>query len=762
MHFSARQSKTTKAPSHDEASRSLTRPVPSNPFLDHPLLKLQRAIGNQNTERLLRARLEGSPSVPPIGNEALQSPGEPLDSSTRASMKRHFGHYFSRVPIHPPAIGEIQPKLAINKPGDKYEQEADRIADQVTATQAHTDVSNVSRRIQRLPGRTVRQADTAPASVGHALASPGNGLEPTLREDMEQRFGHDFSRVRVHWGAAAEQSARDLNATAYTLGHEIVFGAGRFRPHTPEGKRLLTHELAHVVQASDHGDTGIFRQADSAVQQVDPTVQQSMTPEGISRLSNEEIDHRIQAILDQLRTLKDGTPEHQAAHANLTLLEQEVNSRGYYSPVLVKDGLISAVGELLSKVAGVEQSLTAVFGSGVLNQGAIDLFKSRYGRNGINQAQWISAALNEAGQLTLTAPDNDPNAAFEAFGAAGTRLVAAMFGAQLLSVWLAFLQLSDVVLQRVAVYSVEHLFLKMEELWLRFDKPFAELSSLDPARVQATAVALPALLNQLVAEHTSLIAEIEKAVRNAQKIMQVAAFVELVTSLASLRISLPPRTPGPPLVGVGIMAGGFTSSGALVGARLVITVEWVEMIRRLIAAGVIAVPVAAAGVRAGVIMMASNAPSGTPPVPGTAAEVVSSGTTPLEPGQSPLGKYGIDKYGTFANRPNDKFAGHELLQNLWLEVKGFGRRLVGPASRENPAVALTHAEHVEVGRQQYKLGLFDRQKIAQMSAAEIIESNALAMKRAGIPDFVIEALKREALMHAATLKPPVGGGVPVP
>jgi hypothetical protein len=59
----------------------------------------------------------------------------------------------------------------------------------------------------------------------------------------------------------------------------------------------------------------------------------------------------------------------------------------------------------------------------------------------------------------------------------------------------------------------------------------------------------------------------------------------------------------------------------------------------------------------------------------------------------------MDRYGSFANRPKDKLAGHELLENPWLEVKGYGKRLASAASRDNPAVGLTHAEHAEVGRQ---------------------------------------------------------------
>ena len=152
----------------------------------------------------------------------------------------------------------LQTKLTVNEPGDIYEQEADRIADQVMATPAHPAVSGAPPRIQRFSGQSNGQMDAAPASVDQALASPGRPLEPALRQDMEQRFGHDFSQVRVHSGAAAEQSARDVNAHAYTVGHNIVFGAGRFAPGTHEGRRLIAHELTHVVQQKGSPSRGII------------------------------------------------------------------------------------------------------------------------------------------------------------------------------------------------------------------------------------------------------------------------------------------------------------------------------------------------------------------------------------------------------------------------------------------------------------------------------------------------------------------------
>ena len=142
----------------------------------------------------------------------------------------------------------LQTKLRINEPGDAYQQEADRVAEQVLAKPAHPGASSAPLRIQRHTGQATGNVDTAPASVDRALASPGRPLEPALLQDIEQRFGHDFSGVRVHSGAAAEQSAQDVNANAYTVGQNIVFGQGRFEPGTQEGRNLIAHELTHVVQ----------------------------------------------------------------------------------------------------------------------------------------------------------------------------------------------------------------------------------------------------------------------------------------------------------------------------------------------------------------------------------------------------------------------------------------------------------------------------------------------------------------------------------
>jgi len=82
----------------------------------------------------------------------------------------------------------------------------------------------------------------------NAIKGGGRPLVESERAYFEPRFGADFSQVRVHTGAQAAKSARIVNAKAYTLGYDVVFDAGEYSPENPAGKRLLTHELAHVVQ----------------------------------------------------------------------------------------------------------------------------------------------------------------------------------------------------------------------------------------------------------------------------------------------------------------------------------------------------------------------------------------------------------------------------------------------------------------------------------------------------------------------------------
>ena len=91
-------------------------------------------------------------------------------------------------------------------------------------------------------------ASVAPPIVHEVLRGTGQPLDPATRGQMEPRFGHDFGRVRVHADGPAAESARAVNAHAYTVGSDIVFAAGRYAPQTDSGRRLLAHELTHVIQ----------------------------------------------------------------------------------------------------------------------------------------------------------------------------------------------------------------------------------------------------------------------------------------------------------------------------------------------------------------------------------------------------------------------------------------------------------------------------------------------------------------------------------
>ena len=159
----------------------------------------------------------------------------------------------------------LQRKLAIGASNDSLEREADRVADQVLASTGSNAHRSAPLRIQRHAEQTVGATDNTPDSVDRALAGSGKPLEPVLRQDMEQRFGHDFSRVRVHSDGAAEQSARDVNARAYTVGRNVVFAAGQFAPETHQGRRLLAHELTHVVQQHQWQGEILQKQADDVM-----------------------------------------------------------------------------------------------------------------------------------------------------------------------------------------------------------------------------------------------------------------------------------------------------------------------------------------------------------------------------------------------------------------------------------------------------------------------------------------------------------------
>jgi len=122
---------------------------------------------------------------------------------------------------------------------------------------------------KRDDGGAGRVSSAATPTVTDALRSGGQPLDGDTRDFMESRFGHDFGQVRVHADSRASDSARAVNAKAYTVGRELVFQAGHYRPETDLGKRLLAHELTHVAQQRgvDPGLTGNALDSELALSQ---------------------------------------------------------------------------------------------------------------------------------------------------------------------------------------------------------------------------------------------------------------------------------------------------------------------------------------------------------------------------------------------------------------------------------------------------------------------------------------------------------------
>jgi hypothetical protein len=176
----------------------------------------------------------------------------------RARLQRKAGHCACGGGC--PRCGSSSP-LKVGAPGDAHEREAESVSDRLMRL-APTAVADTSEPVAGITpqARVATSSDAAaPASVHRALASPGQPLASDTRRFFESAFSHDFSTVRVHTDAAARQSAEDLHARAYTLGHDVVLGAGAAATTSPADRRLLAHELTHVVQQHGGSSSTVMR-----------------------------------------------------------------------------------------------------------------------------------------------------------------------------------------------------------------------------------------------------------------------------------------------------------------------------------------------------------------------------------------------------------------------------------------------------------------------------------------------------------------------
>jgi uncharacterized protein DUF4157 len=151
-------------------------------------------------------------SVPPIVHDVLRSPGQPLDSETRAFFEPRFGRDFGRLAPSVEGSVPLPAHLTIGAPHNDIEQEAEMLAQDVVARSA----------------------------------------TPTTR-------GHDFSKVRIHTDNKAAESARAISALAFTVGRDIVFGEGQYKPHTQAGAKLMAMSWHMCSSSQAHAKLGLFR-----------------------------------------------------------------------------------------------------------------------------------------------------------------------------------------------------------------------------------------------------------------------------------------------------------------------------------------------------------------------------------------------------------------------------------------------------------------------------------------------------------------------
>ncbi|MDJ0574107.1 MAG: DUF4157 domain-containing protein [Xenococcaceae cyanobacterium MO_234.B1] len=202
---------------------------------------MEAAVVARSKKRKKRTPLSSGSSKKPTVSRKVElgaKAGMPLflqrsaSSATPQVLQQQVGEEKDKELLHP--------KLTVGQPGDVFEQEADRVAKQVMRMPNPTASSN-----------SVEPQPTVSSSLQNhitALQDGGQPLPQSERDFFEPRLGGDLSQVRIHTDKQAAEASRAVNARAFTVGQDVVFGAGQYQPRESKGQQLLAHELAHVMQ----------------------------------------------------------------------------------------------------------------------------------------------------------------------------------------------------------------------------------------------------------------------------------------------------------------------------------------------------------------------------------------------------------------------------------------------------------------------------------------------------------------------------------
>ena len=257
---------------------------------------------------------------------------------------------------------QVQTKLTLGAVDDRFEQEAERVADEVMRMPAPAgSVSRVSGRsttsgVQRMCSECEEELRRQPeeeeeellqastvrgglnpvspelAQTIHSLRS-GRPLAPAERTYFEPRFGRDFSDVRLHTDQQAAETAHAINARAFTLGRNVVFGADMYAPHSHSGRRLLAHELTHVIQQGRAGSALSTPQSSVGETRVQRTLNDGhdLTSPRFSRITD------LEAAYDEETVIRYG-----ATGLAVQAIQQALYDLGYRLPRFGADGVFKS------------------------------------------------------------------------------------------------------------------------------------------------------------------------------------------------------------------------------------------------------------------------------------------------------------------------------------------------------------------------------------------------------------------------------------
>jgi hypothetical protein len=334
----------------------------------------------------------------------------------------------------------VQAKLKVSAPGDAYEQEADRVANLAMGmsspvpAQENGIIGQRPNLLQRncsecgpAEPQLKRQesgagSEVASSIVASALNSEGQPLDSTARSFMEPRFGHNFSGVRVHTGREAAHSASALDAIAYASDQHIVFNQGQYEPHTDSGRRLIAHELTHVVQqgGGSRSNQGMPPGRSTSLVQRTPQAQTTgpatpVTIQNTSRDRSRWLARADAAVRDLFKISGSGLTDSNVSFLNEQQFAAQFTGQGLedrlfslfidmgYNPSILPNG--TPFGEILDYnhitygTVGYSDPETSLSGSTVLAE------LREFIRKGISKGYFVGRAHGEFDLATRKFPD---------------------------------------------------------------------------------------------------------------------------------------------------------------------------------------------------------------------------------------------------------------------------------------------------------------------------------------------------------------------